>query len=317
MSLGAGAATAVLPASRASATPTAGNPPVTRILGREVDTSRATPEVVRLLKRYFEDKTARDVEATMAHFSRTSTTYIDAILGWPHYSWESLHSLFAELMPTWPQSSASYPTRIVGDEVSALVFFTDTPELFGHELRIMGAVNFEEGRIVRWIDYWDGRAFTLDDIAEQRTPAAQFPTDFAESYVGEPAAPIIRSAAHHLSRALAAGDAQAASSLLSEDVVLEDLALHITLTGRRSIRSFLTTMLPTLPYGAGSALRHVVGSARGGGYEWTNPASPAPRGVTGLELGEDGRVSRVTSVWDSSLWHDAAIARAQAATILH
>src|SRR3984957_2754694 len=45
------------------------------------------------------------------------------------------------------------------DTHSALVAFTDTPELFGAEIRILAAIDFKDGKVVRWIDYWDGRSF--------------------------------------------------------------------------------------------------------------------------------------------------------------
>ncbi|MBV2357600.1 nuclear transport factor 2 family protein [Streptomyces sp. J2-1] len=285
------------------------------ILGREVDVSLASPEVVRLFTSFFEAKTAADVDATMAHFAR-DMTYIDATLGWSWYRWQDLHDLFAGLMPTWPKTAASYPTRIIGDATSALVHFTDTPELFGHEIRPLGAVDFRRGRIVRWIDYWDGRAFTLAGIREQRTPADRFPADFGESAVGERAAPQLRSVVKWLGAAFGAGDASGAAALFHPDAVFDDLAAHVHIEGRTSLADFLRRALPVLPYGAGSRVRHAVGGARGGGYEWTNPGAPAPRGNTALALDRSGLITRLTTVWDSSLWTDGRIGRVQGATIL-
>lgn len=287
----------------------------TQIVGRDVDVTRATPEVVRVFKSYFEAKTAADLDATMAHFSR-KVTYVDATLGWAWYSRKELYDLFAKLMPTWPKTAASYPTRIVGNIDSALVFFTDTPELFGHEIRPVGAVNFEGGKIVRWVDYWDGRAFTMADIAKQRTSADQFPAGFGEKGLVRTAPRSIRSAVRALSDALGSGDTHSAVSLFHPDALLEDLGLHTTVEGRHSIESFLNSALRSLPYGPGARVRHVSGSERGGGYEWGNPSAPAPRGITALELDNAGLVTRMTSVWDSSLWSDRAISGAQSATIL-
>ena len=31
----------------------------------------------------------------------------------------------------------------------------DTSELFGSELRILAAIDFRDGTIIRWVDYWD------------------------------------------------------------------------------------------------------------------------------------------------------------------
>ncbi|SDP35423.1 nuclear transport factor 2-like protein [Actinacidiphila guanduensis] len=311
--LGATAAVGVTAGGARATTPAAPQRTAT-ILGREVDVSHATPEVVRLFGSYFEAKSAGDVTATMAHFAR-DMTYVDATLGWSWYSWQDLYDLFAQLMPTWPSSAASYPTRILGDTRSALVCFTDTPELFGHEIRPLGAVDFRNGKIVRWIDYWDGRAFTLAGIQEQRTPAAQFPTDFGEEKVGERAETAIRTTVQKLSGALSSGDVSLAASLVHPDVVFEDLALHVCIGGRVSLEAYWASALGQLPYGAGSALRHVVGGAWGGGYEWVGP-SAAPRGNTALVVDEGGLVKRFTAVWDSSLWTADAIGRLQVMSVL-
>ncbi|WUD77826.1 hypothetical protein OG937_42020 [Streptomyces sp. NBC_00510] len=90
-----------------------------------------------------------------------------------------------------------------------------------------------------------------------------------------------------------------------------------TTTGSRRERAaaFFARTLPTLPYGRGVTVRHVVGSARGGAFEWIS-RTRLPLGATVLELGRDRLITRMTSVWDSALWSDAAVKSAQAATIL-
>src|SRR5262245_19244034 len=102
-----------------------------------VDATHATPEAVRFFHSLFVAKSGHDVDATMNHFSVTTLTYIDATLGWPSYAFDGLKELFVQYMPKWPPSGVSYPTRILGDEHSALVAFTDTPQLFGSEIRIL------------------------------------------------------------------------------------------------------------------------------------------------------------------------------------
>jgi hypothetical protein len=47
----------------------------------------------------------------------------------------------------------SYPTRISDDTHSALVAFNDRHELFCGEIRILAAVDFKDGKVVRPIDY--------------------------------------------------------------------------------------------------------------------------------------------------------------------
>ncbi|CAM5702447.1 hypothetical protein [Streptomyces canarius] len=78
----------------------------------------------------------------------------------------------------------------------------------------------------------------------------------------------------------------------------------------------MTSALGLLPYGRGATVRHTVGSRSGGGYEWVNASSAAPRGNTALSLDAAGLITRLTTVWDSSLWSVDAIGRAQAAGIL-
>jgi hypothetical protein len=46
--------------------------------------------------------------------------------------------------------------------------------------------------------------------------------------------------------------------------VLEDLTLHTAIVGRQSIAAYLARALPSLPYGQGAQVRHVVGGAAGG-----------------------------------------------------
>ncbi|MFI5753234.1 hypothetical protein ACIBBE_47295 [Streptomyces sp. NPDC051644] len=313
--LGLGATAALLPGSASAG----GVADAGRIEPRTpaIDTSHATPELARLISQVFGAKTSRDVEATLSCFYPKSTTYIDASLGWPVYSWQELHKLFSELMPTWPDTARSYPTKILGDTTSALVFFTDSPELFGHEIRPLGVINFKEGKIARWIDYWDGREFTLTDMKAQRTPEEKFPTDFKESVVGETAKPSIKRVAHKISDALSGGAGKEAASLFSEDAVLEDQAVRTVVTGRLNIGAYLERAAAHLPYGPGAEVRHVVGGHLGGGYEWTRRSGPVKRGVTALELDGDGRISRFTSVWDGSLLSDDQLSRMQALTIEH
>src|SRR5882724_1165864 len=89
-------------------------------------------DVDELVTAIFRDKSSRDVDWFMAHFSQQALTYTDGTLGAQFATWAALRAAFAQLMPTWPATSRSYPTKILGDTRSAMVFFTDSPELFGH-----------------------------------------------------------------------------------------------------------------------------------------------------------------------------------------
>ncbi|GAA4585825.1 hypothetical protein GCM10023194_29640 [Planotetraspora phitsanulokensis] len=285
-----------------------------RILGHEVDVTRATPDVVRFFESYFEAKSGDDVDALMAHFSRESVTYGDATVGWVFRDWKVLYDQFADLLDSWPEAAVAYPTRIIGDFTSAVVFFVDSPEMFGREVRAVGTVDFQGGRAVRWVDHWDGRSLTVAGVEKLRVPVDRFPADFGEQAVGETAAPALLPAVQKLAAALTAGDAAQVASLFDTDVILEDTALHTLVTGQLAVQSFLSRTLPELPYGQGVSVRHVVGGALGGAFEWSS-RSAVPLGTTALELGHNGLITRVTSTWDGSLWREEAITEAQLATL--
>nr|WP_052478108.1 hypothetical protein [Kibdelosporangium sp. MJ126-NF4]CEL16177.1 hypothetical protein [Kibdelosporangium sp. MJ126-NF4]CTQ94102.1 hypothetical protein [Kibdelosporangium sp. MJ126-NF4] len=246
------------------------------------------------LTAFLRDKTNRDLDRTMSYFSRSSTTYIDAALGWANLSWQQLHDAFAQAMPGWPTGARSYPTKIVGHGQSAVVFMTDTAGMFGPgEIRALGAVNVLDGKIVRWVDYFNGRNFGTADFEKMKLPEEQFPADFRESTAGE-ASPLAQRVANGLAGALRAKDVPAAAEFFAEDAVFEDLPTHVQVVGHRSVVRFLSKA--NLPYiGQGTRVRHVLN----GGYEWT-AEGPVRRGIAALELDRQGLVTRFTAQWDGS-----------------
>jgi hypothetical protein len=266
--------------------------------------------VAALFSRYFRTKSSRDVEGLMAFFARRPMSYLDAILGWPSYSWQEQHDLFARFMPNWPKNGTSSPVRVLGDLTSAVVLFTNSRNLFGpSEMRSFGVVNFDRrGKITRWVDYWDGRHFGTDNLNASRLPLDQFPTDWTEGTVGETADQTIRAVADKLNTALRKGDGAAAAALFAYDGVFEDVPAHLQVIGPRSIGAYLNDAANVLPYtGSRVAVRHVVGSAQGGGYEWKADGSQVPRGFSALELDAHGKITRLTAVWDGTLVGDQAL----------
>jgi ketosteroid isomerase-like protein len=250
-----------------------------------------------VLDTFFETKSACDLEGTMSYFAPDMASYIDATLGWDFDSYEALKGVFAQYMPNWAPPARSYATKILSGETSALVHMVDTPELFGGELRILAAIDFSDGKIVRWVDYWDSSAFDDDLYAQFRTPADSFPKDFKDGQVPSRAAPELVDAAAALQEAFGAADAPGAYDLLHTDVVLVDMALRVHVIGRIETVAYLHRVLDQAPYGRSSELRHVVGGAGGGGFEWTS--ADALVGITALERDADGRITRITSVYDS------------------
>jgi ketosteroid isomerase-like protein len=268
----------------------------------EPDTGHASAETVKFLDSFFAAKNSHVVADTMAHFSPDVVTYTESVLGWPIDGFEAIEQTFAQHMPTWPETALSYPTRILGGNGSALVAFTDMPELFGAELRLLGAIDFKDGKIIRWVDYWDSTIFDDELYLQMKTPAEHFPTSFHEDEIPVSAAPGMVEASTRLQARLAAGDAVGAAALLSYDVVFEDMALRMQLQGRTMAERYLTASLPAAPYGVASSLRHVVGGRTGGGFEWIAPdANGVAGGITALELDKTGLISRVTTVYDGRL----------------
>jgi hypothetical protein len=258
-------------------------------------------DLTQTFDRFFRIKTSADVNGTMAFFSPDLVCYVDATLGWDLPGYDVLRSVFEQYMPNWAPPARSYATSILAGEHSALVFMTDTPELFGGELRIVAAVDFDDtGRIVRWLDYWDGSAFDPELYGQLRTPAESFPTDLGDGRVATRADRQVVHAATTLHATFAAGDASRAAELLHTDVVLEDIALRTRIVGRIETVRYLQRVLTDVPYGRDSTLRHVVGGADGGGYEWTaGQEAGALVGITALELDADGLVTRISTVYDS------------------
>lgn len=272
------------------------------------DTRHATKKAVDLIDSFFRAKSSHDVDRTMAHFSEENITYIDATVGSPFYTYDILKGIFAKFMPTWPDHALSYPTKILGNEHSVLVEFTDTPELFGGEARAFAAVDFEDGKIVRWIDYWDSRNFGVVEASKQRRPT--YPSDFKDGRDKAKASGRILEVATRLHDALTAGDSAAAAMLFSEDATYEDMALRTQIRGRAAISRYLKRASDHIPAGKSSALLHIVGGDLGGGYEWqASPAysSTVRRGITSIALDKDGKISSLTSLWDGGLISDSKI----------
>jgi hypothetical protein len=270
-----------------------------------VDTSHATPEAAAFFKSYFTAKSEHKPVPTTDHFSEAHLTYIDAALGWPFYSKKGMTDLFENYMPKWPAAGLSYPTRISGDTHSTLVAFTDTPELFGGEIRILAAIDFKDGKIVRWIDYWDGRSFGAEAAAKMRTPPDKFPANFDYDVASDGASAKIKDAAQKLSAAFAAGDAKAADALFSNDAIYADRALRTVILGKQAIGKYLTRVLAMVPYGKGAKLVHIVGSDQGGGYEWVNADGSVKRGIIAIDLNSTGQIERLNTTWDNGVMSDA------------
>jgi hypothetical protein len=265
----------------------------------QADTAPAST-LPALLDAFFETKTACDLDGTMSYFAPGMACYIDATLGWNFDSYPALKSVFEKYMPNWAPPARSYASRILAGQESALVHMVDTPELFGGELRILAAIDLVDGKIVRWVDYWDSSAFDTGLYTQFRTPPGNFPGDLKDAQVATRAAPELVNAATALQQAFASADASAAGELMHTDAVLVDMALRTQVIGRIETVRYLERVLGQVPYGHSSHLRHVVGGRGGGGFEWTaGPHAGRLAGITALELDSDGLITAITSVYDS------------------
>ena len=267
------------------------------------DTSHCTPEAAGIFRGFFTAKSEHNLTGLMSYFSTANTTYIDACLGVSLPSWEAVDSTFASAFASAPASAISYPLRIVGDSGSAAVELVDTPDFFvPQELRALSSVTFDGNhKIIRWVDYWDGRSALL-----QNTITSSYPADFRD--LEQNADPAVVQVTQKLQAAFTAGDAAAAVALMSADVIHEDMAAHTRVRGQFQAQRYYTRALGQLPYGQGAALVHAGGSRQGGSYEWSAAPGAAPmrRGHTCLELDDSGKISRLTAIYDSSLLSYAA-----------
>lgn len=269
------------------------------------DVSRAPASLADFFAAFFAAKNRHSADETMRFFSRDLETYTDSTLGLALDEFDALHDLFAEYMPNWGDGR-SYPVRILGGPSSAVVAFTDTPELFGGELHLLGAVDLAGGKIVRWVDYWDSSGFERASFDAISAPDDVFPTDFKDT-AAESADAGFADVARDLHAAFSEGDAVRAEALFTYDAVYEDMALRTQLIGRSAIGRYLGRALEQLPFGPGATPRRVIGGGAGGGLEWAgSAASGVRRGITALELDARGRISRVTVCYDGQLLADDA-----------
>jgi hypothetical protein len=255
---------------------------------------------------FFTAKSQQSAAPMVEFFAPRPNTvlYVDAGLGvtWP--SQDALLNVWSGAsFANGPKTALSYPTRVIGDEHRAVTEFVDTPELLGSEFRFISSITLDgNSKIIRWVDYWDGRSSKVKLPIGTLGP---YPTDFHDNVTSASAR--IQQVSQTLQAALAAGDATAASALFTPDALFEDMALHTRLIGQVQIKRYLQRAVAQLPFGTGSKLLHVSGSDQGGGFEFGTPPSAAPllRGIVALELDAAGKITQFTTVYDSYQFSDA------------
>lgn len=291
------------------ATAIAGLMAATPSVGGEVypniaDTSHASLRAVKFFQGYFTAKSQHNTTSWLQFFNPTQLVYYDATLGWAFPNRSAVELGLTEAVQSWAENATSYPLRILGNTASAVVHYVNTPGLFGAEIRSLSAIDFRDVKVTRQVDYWDGRGNSVKATAVADN---QYPNDLGLATVEEQAASEMKTIVRQLNAALAAGNATAAAALFSYDAVFEDYTLRNREEGRLAIGLYLQRALPYLPYGPGTTVSHVLGSARGGGYEWQTDGQHVRNGITALELDGSGSITRFTTVWDGSRMNDIAI----------
>ncbi|KAK3673401.1 hypothetical protein LTR78_006634 [Recurvomyces mirabilis] len=231
------------------------------------DTSHASPNAIEFFRKFYTLKSS-DSPNIVDCYDPNQTEYYDSTLGLTAGANRSslvatLRAIEAQWAETAP-NDRSYPLRILGDTIhGAIVHAVDTPGLFGAEIRELSTFDFVNGTTSRQIDAWDARG---NSVTSTLTGDPVYP-DLGLPGLAERAAAEMGVVVDLLNTALSTGNATAAASLFSYDAVLEDMTLRLRVEGRSAITSYLNRTVQSLPYGEGTAVTHVLGSAMGGGYE--------------------------------------------------
>jgi limonene-1,2-epoxide hydrolase len=286
---------------------------------RRLDVSHASPHAAKLLTAYFDAKSSHDPEGTTDYYRKPATAHVDVPLGWAFDGWDSIYSMFSTYMPQWPGEAVSAPTRIVGGDRGAIVFFTNSAGMFGDsEIQSVGVVSLEDSKIVRWADYWDARHFGIANFESLRTPDAQYPADFRETLALESSEPAFAKLVARFTTAVKDRDWTLLSSLLAPRVTFTDHPAHLYLAGKPMLSRFLQSATDLLPYTRREARQSlVVGGEHGGGYEWT-AANSRDRGVITLALDpSSGLVTAIDAMWNGALASDEQLSSISRQAVEH
>jgi hypothetical protein len=270
---------------------------------RRLEVSHASPFVASLLAGYFGAKSSHHPKETSDYYRKPATAHVDVPLGWVFDGWDSIYSMFSAYMPQWPGEAVSAPTRIVGGDRGAVVFFTNSAGMFGDsEIQSVGVVSLAGNEIVRWADYWDARHFGIKNFEALRIPDAQYPADFRETLAFDSADPEFANLVMRFSGAVKDRDWTSLSSLLAPRVTFTDHPAHLYLAGKPMLSRFLQSAAGLLPYTQPEAKPSlIVGGEHGGGYEWATPRR-RDRGVVTLALdSSSGLVTAIDAMWNGAL----------------
>ena len=265
-----------------------------------LDTSRASPELIRLFQAFFVAKSSRDADGESRAFSEASVAYGDVAMGWLVTGHDERVAALKHAVSRYGDGR-SYQTMVMGelrDGAGRHQHAGNRRQRASHAQHR----RFRSYKIVRWVDCWDSLSFDAAALAQKRTPDEQFPDEYFEREVGVCAARSIVDVATRLQAAWFEGDAETAAALFDDDAAVEDMAARVQVIGRRAITRYFERLLPTAPFGRGVRMRHIVGGVGGGGLAWIGEGPDGPvSGVTALSLSRADKVVRATTVYDSRL----------------
>lgn len=193
---------------------------------------------------------------------------------------------------------------------------------------LVSLMTIRNGKIVRRADYYDTAQLAAVDVNivhANNTPrmsclAGPAPGDT------ENASPEMLEFTHALSDALSSGQPGRVLPFFAEDALLIHPLLYsdtspilsvgtggygpfnrgIEIRGRQGIARFLEAVLPLLPDGKNSTLRHVIGGPTGGGFEWIAGGLYSKQGIarTGISGGTSidlfgGSIKRMNVKFDT------------------
>jgi limonene-1,2-epoxide hydrolase len=263
--------------------------------------THANTEAVDFVSRFLAAKSASDLDAILPFISADAAVFADVPLGWELGGHRALQAAWGRHIPSWGPGKFSLDCVLgeIHDGLgSVMLGVTNTPSAFHVRMQVLSAVDVRDGKITRWIDYWDGACFDVDLYSRLRSPRPCRPQAIRSGDCCSSRR--IREVSGRLVDLLSRGEAQDAGRLFGLDACYEDRGLHTRLRGRGVISGYLSRVVGALPLGRRVRLGHVVGGEWGGGFEWVaSAASPVNTGAAALMLGSDGLISRVSVVYDT------------------
>jgi hypothetical protein len=281
----------------------------------------ANAEARDLIARFLAAKSGGDLEGALVCVSPDAPVFADVTLGWELTGRESLRDAWGRHIPSWgpgPFSLECVLGEIRSGWGSVMLLMTSTLPAFRAHMKVTSSVDVRNGKITRWVDYWDG--VSLDSDLYNRLRSIRLGRPHAIRSETSCSGRAIREIAARLVDLLSRGDAQASSELFAIDGSYEECGLGSKLRGRAVIARYLERVVGAIPLGRKSRLGHVVGGQLGGGFEWVASAdSPVSTGATALRLNTDGLIAAASVVYDTrdlpDCYRDAL--QAQASDSLH